>query len=269
MMNSGHEATISSRRMSWVRRPSRTALVAALLVVLAIFGAFIMTGAADRRPTGAEYFTANSIRRVLLPIHALSSPRPPTVSAAALVEGRRIYLQSCSMCHGSTGAADAPLANAFYPPVPDLRSTTRRWSDRELFWTVRNGIRMTGMPAWRSILNDQQTWSVVAYLRRLNTPRAASKQISGATSPDDLRKLALSTIDDEGCTDCHRIRGEGATVGPNLDDEWARGRSEEWLLGHFRNPKAYTPGSLMPSFSHLSDAQLKALVFFVQEPHSP
>ena len=60
--------------------------------------------------------------------------------------------------------------------------------------------------------------------------------------------------------------GEGATIGPNLSDEWARGRTDDWLIGHFRNPRAYTPGTRMPSFSHLGDRQLRALVLFLQEP---
>lgn len=269
MIDPGSPANVTGpKRVRWANR-SRASICVALFVCLTLVAAFVMTGPADRRPFTIESLAAGAIRRVFLPLHAVSAPRPPTIDAAKLVEGRRIYLQSCSMCHGATGAADVPLANSFYPPVPDLRSTVGHRSDRELFSTIRDGIRLTGMPAWRSTLNEGQTWAVVAYVRRLASRRSTSKQDSRLASPDDLRKLALSTIEDEGCTDCHHIRGEGATIGPNLDEEWARGRTDAWLLGHFRDPKAYTPGSLMPSFSHLTDQQLKALVFFVQEPHFP
>jgi mono/diheme cytochrome c family protein len=141
-----------------------------------------------------------------------------------------------------------------------------RWSDRDLFWTIQNGIRMTGMPAWRSSLTEQQTWDVVAYIRHLSE-QSGKRSAPGThgTSDADLRRIAQQTIEDEGCRDCHTIDGVGARIGPNLSDEWARGRSDAWLIGHFRHPSAYTPGTPMPSFDHLSDVQLKALVRYLQD----
>ena len=248
-------------------RPALTATVAGALVILAIalMVAYAMTGPADRRPTGVETFTATSLRRIFLPLHARGISRPPKITTAALLEGRKIFRQRCSLCHGGTGRGDSSLAPAFYPPVPDLTATAiKRWSDRDLFWTIQNGIRMTGMPAWRSSLNDQETWDVVAYVRHLSERNIKSGNPQGGSLAADLRQVAEQTIDDEGCRDCHTIEGTGATIGPNLSDEWARGRSDAWLMGHFRNPSAYTPGTPMPSFEHLNDRQLQALVWYLQ-----
>jgi mono/diheme cytochrome c family protein len=261
----------------WVRfrHVRRSTFLAAGSVVMvaamagaAIFG-YIMTGPADRRPSRVETLAANSIRRIFVPLHVRRIQPPPAPSPAGLLEGRKIYRQRCALCHGGGGKGGTAISPVFYPPVPDVTATaTQRWSDRELFWTIQNGIRMTGMPAWRSELNDQQTWDVVAYMRRLadqDGKNAHAKQ--GGGSAADLHQLALQTIEDEGCRDCHTIDGTGATIGPNLSDEWARGRSDEWLLGHFRHPAAVTPGTPMPSFDYLSDEQLKALVRYLQDPN--
>lgn len=239
-----------------------------ILAAALTFG-YLMTGPADRTPTHAESISANLMRRLFIPLRVSKVPAAPATSTESLLAGRKIFLQACSTCHAATGHGDQQLAGSFYPPVPDITGeAAQRWSDRELFWIIRNGIRLTGMPAWRSTLSEQQTWDVVSYVRHLSIgiSDARTRSKEAGNSPKDLRDLALETIDDEGCRDCHTIDGRGAKRGPNLSDEWARRRSDEWLLGHFKNPKAYTPGTPMPSFSHLSDMQLKALVFFLQQP---
>lgn len=63
---------------------------------------------------------------------------------------------------------------------------------------------------------------------------------------------------------CHQLDGEGGKVGPEMTIEGTRGRSDEWLVGHFKDPGTYTPGSIMPSFSQLTDDQLHALTVFLQ-----
>jgi cbb3-type cytochrome oxidase cytochrome c subunit len=50
---------------------------------------------------------------------------------------------------------------------------------------------------------------------------------------------------------CHQLNGAAGNVGSNLTVEGTRGRTEEWLVGHFKDPPAYTPGSLMPALPEL------------------
>ena len=63
---------------------------------------------------------------------------------------------------------------------------------------------------------------------------------------------------------CHQLNGEGGRVGPDLSVEGTRGRTNEWLIGHFKDPSAYTPGSIMPPFKNLTDEHLQALAEFLQ-----
>lgn len=67
-----------------------------------------------------------------------------------------------------------------------------------------------------------------------------------------------------GCSGCHMINGIGGTTGPDLTDVGTR-RDREWILGHFKDPKAFVPNSAMPSFGHLSEQELKDLTDYMVE----
>lgn len=63
------------------------------------------------------------------------------------------------------------------------------------------------------------------------------------------------------CAGCHRINGEGATVGPDLSHEGSK-RDADWLIRHFKDPQGVSPGSIMPRFS-LSEEELKNLAAYM------
>src|SRR5262249_57902077 len=58
------------------------------------------------------------------------------------------------------------FARGCYPPPPVLKDAASRWSSGELFWIIRNGIKMSGMPAWPDH-SDEDIWNIVAFLGRL------------------------------------------------------------------------------------------------------
>ena len=56
-----------------------------------------------------------------------------------------------------------------YPRAADLTSLeVQSYTDRELFWIVRNGIRLSGMPAFGKVESDEHIWTLVHYVRSLN-----------------------------------------------------------------------------------------------------
>lgn len=69
----------------------------------------------------------------------------------------------------------------------------------------------------------------------------------------------------EGCFACHSLHGRGGKIAPDLAMEGARGRSDAWLIGHFKDPQAYSPASVMPALGHLTNSQLEALAAFLQD----
>jgi mono/diheme cytochrome c family protein len=55
-----------------------------------------------------------------------------------------------------------------YPRASDLTAPmVRQYSDSELFWIVKNGIRLSGMPAFAKVESDENIWNLVRYVRTL------------------------------------------------------------------------------------------------------
>ncbi len=63
------------------------------------------------------------------------------------------------------------------------------------------------------------------------------------------------------CAYCHAIGGKGGTVGPDLA-RIAGAADHDFLVRHFRNPQATTPGSVMPRMNLLED-EIQALTAYV------
>lgn len=227
---------------------------------------------AHKQPWSVETALANAAKDVVIPMEAqkLSNPLPSTPETADA--GKQIYTQSCAVCHGADGRGHTDLGRDMYPPAMDLNSPhVQHWKDADLFWIVQNGVRLTGMPSWKSVLSEQDTWKVVTFMRSLPQSNA---QAQGAQAPEpssdtqqsreQLVAYGLVLYRQEGCFTCHQLDGEGNAVGPNLTAEGNRGRSDEWLIGHFKDPSKYTAGSVMPAFANLTDDQLRALTAFLQ-----
>lgn len=77
------------------------------------------------------------------------------------------YEEMCAQCHSPPEEPITDLAKGLNPKPPDLAESARHLSAAEIFWIVKNGIKMTGMPAWGPTHSDQDLWSVVAFVRKL------------------------------------------------------------------------------------------------------
>jgi mono/diheme cytochrome c family protein len=221
--------------------------------------------------------TANKKPDVVIPIEAENKTNPLLADRETLKEGRELYLQSCAICHGTDGHGRTDLGRGMYPPAMDLTSPhVQHWNDAELYWIIQNGVRLTGMPSWKSSLSDADGWKLVHFIHGL--PRAEAQAAAMATCPSVGAHTAMSNkgivqygrtlYRQESCFMCHQLNGDGGKIGPDLTVEGTRGRSDEWLISHFKNPTAYIPGSVMPPFRNLTDEQLKALTAFLQSQKS-
>ncbi|HEX6957345.1 MAG TPA: cytochrome c [Ferrovibrio sp.] len=81
-----------------------------------------------------------------------------------LAEGAGLFQDNCRRCHGAPGIAPDSFALGMMPAPPNLVQTAREWSPGEIYWTIRNGVKMTGMPGWQFRLDDAQIWSLVAFI---------------------------------------------------------------------------------------------------------
>lgn len=121
-----------------------------------------------------------------------TAKNPIAATADNVAEGRENFSHYCAACHGLDGQnTGVPFAERMSPPVPRLSSpSVQAYSDGQLKWIIDNGIFPSGMPASRGILNDDEIWSIVVYIRHL--PNAGSlgepAMYSGETCQPDERR---------------------------------------------------------------------------------
>ena len=89
---------------------------------------------------------------------------PRTVSARQALSGFCQYEAHCVACHGAAAIAREQWVNGLNPQPPYLLDANQKWSSSQLYWIVRNGIKMTAMPAWRESMTDAQMRDVAAFV---------------------------------------------------------------------------------------------------------
>ena len=242
-------------------------------VLGAALGTLMLGCTAHQQPSRAETALANMAKDVVIPMQATRKDNPLPDTGEVVNQGRQIFLQSCAICHGADGHGETYLGRNMYPPAMDMTSPhVQHWNDAELFWIIQNGVRLTGMPSWESSISATDTWKLACFIH--NLPRLDAMSTSPQPQPVspsaqlEMIKYGKTLYKQEGCFMCHLLNGEGGRVGPDLTTEGDRGRTQEWLVGHFKDPSAYAPGSVMPPFKNLTDEQLKALTAFLQNQKS-
>lgn len=148
--------------------------VAAIILVFALAVAAVIVAsrfslAALEEPGRAETFLATKGKHFLIARESrVGLPKEPANTPASVAEGDRLYGGECAMCHGISARTPTDAGRWMYPRAADLTSpAVQNYSDRELFWIIKNGIRLSGMPAFGKVESDDHIWSLVHYLRSL------------------------------------------------------------------------------------------------------
>jgi mono/diheme cytochrome c family protein len=141
----------------------------ALAAVVVIVGFTKIRLDALQEPGHVETFFATKVKHLLVRRSSREGiPAAPTNLQASIEEGDKLYATDCSMCHGSDGHTPTDFGRWMYPRASDLTSTAvQRYSDPGLFWIVKNGIRLSGMPAFGRVESDEHIWNLVHYVRTL------------------------------------------------------------------------------------------------------
>lgn len=76
--------------------------------------------------------------------------------------GAHVYRANCATCHGLPGQAEFATSKGMYPQPPQLFKGHGVTDDPpgETYWKVANGIRLTGMPAYKGSLSETEMWQV-------------------------------------------------------------------------------------------------------------
>lgn len=101
-----------------------------------------------------------------VPEEAAAVPNPIAATDESMEVGEQLFATNCAVCHGQSGLGDGPGAAGLEKPPANLTEAhVQELSDGALFYIVSHGRPDTPMPAWDNVLNEEQRWQVVNYLR--------------------------------------------------------------------------------------------------------
>jgi mono/diheme cytochrome c family protein len=93
----------------------------------------------------------------------------PNLNDTSMIrEGIAHYKEMCEICHNAPGKEPSELSKGLNPHAPDLIRIGFRMDPVEVFWITKNGIKMTGMPAWGPTHSDEKIWAIVAAVKKLH-----------------------------------------------------------------------------------------------------
>jgi mono/diheme cytochrome c family protein len=133
----------------------------------------LLAGCKATPPGRFERAVAAQVKR-LVTVGGKSDRNPLVATKDNVRRGREAFSSYCVACHGFDGQnTDVPFADAMSPPVPLLTDpVVQQYTDGQLHWIIENGLFPSGMPAAHGILDDEEMWGIVLYIR--NLPPAGS-----------------------------------------------------------------------------------------------
>jgi mono/diheme cytochrome c family protein len=167
-------------------------------VISVMLGSLIQGCTAEKQPSHGETTLANAAKDVVIPLEAGKKQNPLPDTDEVVSQGQQVFLASCAVCHGPDAHGGAPIGRSMDPPAMDLSSAhVQHWSDAELFWIIQNGVRLTGMPSWKSSIAETDTWKLTRFIHALphiaaaSAPAATPTPASGAVSAQDKYTLKI------------------------------------------------------------------------------
>jgi mono/diheme cytochrome c family protein len=156
--------------------------VVAVLLIAALWWllSFVRYGlSAHDEPTRVEHVLARAMRHYATPSDLRVRRNPVLPTPEVMAEARAHFADHCAVCHGNDGRGRTAMGPRFYPKVPDMSlQETQSMSDGEIFATIENGVRLTGMPGWGDGTAESAygSWTLVHFIRHL--PRITPEEVA-------------------------------------------------------------------------------------------
>jgi len=161
----------------------------AILVAALFVGAFNVYGgynvAADDPHSAATLWLANTTRTHSIAKRAEGIALPAGFGSDDQVKaGAGLYGEMCAGCHLGPGVERSEISQGLYPSAPELAKGSPLTPEEE-FWTIKHGIKMTGMAAWGPTHSDELIWKMVAFLQKLPSLTADQYKSLTANAAED------------------------------------------------------------------------------------
>ena len=144
------------------------AVAVAIAAAVYFFGGFYSVAGTAEDPAFVNW-TLVRVRTASIQRNATDTPPQNFNDPAMIQEGARQYLeQGCATCHGAPGVKWAKFSEGLHPDPPDLKEVAAELTPPEVFWVIKNGINMTGMPSFAAAgAKDEDLWKIAAFVKKL------------------------------------------------------------------------------------------------------
>lgn len=95
-----------------------------------------------------------------------ANPFPPTDEN--LIAGGKIYLDECAGCHGTPGKPNQ-FPGVLFPDAPMLPAVGTEYTEAQVFWVAKHGVRRSGMFANGKWDSDEKLWKAAAFIKRIRS----------------------------------------------------------------------------------------------------
>ena len=148
-----------------------TLIVIVIVIVAVAYGIVVVRRGFSARdnPSWLESSVARKTRSMAVPSSSRNMKNPVPNTPENLKEAEEHWADHCAICHANNGSGSTTIGRNLYPKAPDMRKAeTQSMTDGELYYTIENGIRLSGMPAWgEGGDNDEASWKLVHFIRHL------------------------------------------------------------------------------------------------------
>lgn len=138
------------------------------LIFLALLLGLSLTACKAKPPGKFETGVMTRAKRGLF-VRNKKDRNPKSYTKENVIAGREAFSHYCAACHGLDGQnTGVPFAGKMSPPVPSLKSEqVQSYTDGQMKWIIDNGLWPSGMPASKGVLNEDEIWQIVVYIRHL------------------------------------------------------------------------------------------------------
>lgn len=204
---------------AWLWRGAGAAAVISALSFLVVVSGVVPIKASSGHWPITEWFLHFAMQRSVA-THSFILETPELNDERLVVRGAGHYDLGCRSCHGSPEHKTPVIAQKMTPDPPELGPVIANWDEEGLFQLVKHGVKFTGMPAWPTLVRDDEVWAVVAFLLRLpNMTAAEYARLARGTARDATEGSALATMAPlspnardavrQSCARCHGFDGLG------------------------------------------------------------